>query len=627
MANELKITFTGGSLLGEERDLSLDAPVLLGRSHSADIRLKEPDVSGRHLELLLGDDGPCAVCLSRHGFTLNGETVAEGGRRRLSPGDVVSLGSRARFRVDDISRGGAESDDASTTATRAFMSGDTVATQFARPGDLMGTGTVATHMGAATLPSDMDAAPRGSLEESPVTDSDTFSSISFPQAAKPAQAAAAIPAALTNAATDDSPTADDPGVPDAPFQAAMPDAPADFSIPADDAPTGADTGFSGGETMEMKTRQASMDEIFRMKRMLEAKKRFKRKLIGFAMLSLAALVATFVLVTWSRPEKELTQPFIAGTDKLDLAQFVLKSPSGGIDMVVDYPNDSRMKVSESQDGIEVTSYTGRDRDAPFRLSFIRRRDRRQYHLSLADSAEQEMDALAKKGYVFISERDDVHLDPESRAGFLFYEQETPQACQVKVQHGTRFFRREYRREEGGVQWHGMLTLLRDRDVVYRLLREVPDDLWPRASHLFHVDPNLTLYAGFLRRKWESPGDVALADVAVDEARLEHAVSEAQRGNTIDWPRISREIDALIVASAEASPDARKRADDLLARFRKCKDARYVEWVNEYNTARINGKKGEMRNAFEKCRGAFGSDSSDLRSQRVYDPQIFDPKEW
>ncbi len=535
---------------------------------------------------------------------------------------MVSLGSRARFRVDDISRGGAEQgDDASTTATRAFTAGGTEATQFAQPG-MTGGGTFATRMAGETLPSDIDSAPRGSLEESPVTDSDSFAGIPPPpRAAEPELTATVVPAAEAVATLDDAPTADDP--PDEPFQPAQQDAPADFSIPSDDAPTGTDTGLSGGgETVEMRTRQASMDEIFRMKRMLEAKKQFRRKLIGFAMLSIAALVATFVFVTWHRPEKELTFPHMTGTDKLDLAKHEIRSPSGAIDMYVYHPNDPRMKVSETKDDIDVATYTGRDRDAPFRLSFSRRTDRRQYRLSLADSAKQEMDALAKKGYVFMAAHHDAHLDPDSRAGFLFFEQETPQACQAKIQQGTRFFRREYLREEGGVKWHGMMTLLRDRDVVYRLLREVPDDLWPRAIRLFQADPNLILCPGFLRRRWESPGDAALADIVADE-RLERAVADAlESRRTVDWPRITREIDALMVAAADGAPDMRKRAASLLASFRKRKDALYLELENRHHRAHLNGDKADMDDSAKKCQGVFESDPSDLRSRKV-----FDPKEW
>ena len=619
MANELKITFTGGALLGDEQTISLADPVLIGRSHSAGIRLTEADVSGRHVELRMEGGRPCAVCLSRHGFSLNSLKVAEGESRPIGKGDVLSLGTKVRIRIDEVMSGGGEASrvaeaDSVTFETRA-MTMMAEATMSTRPAPE--SMTFETRMPSGTLSSGMDASLQGSMEEFPVTDSD-----SVPAAPRPP--------------VDDSPTEDDPmpafdlpppvnGLPPANesrLAAKSFDTLTDFDVPPDDVPTGVSTGTGDGETIEMKTRPASMDEIFRMKRMLEAKKRFRRKLVSFSLLLFLALLATVVFVTWSRPEEELSQPRVAGTDQLDLAQYIVKSPSGGVDMVVDYPNDPRMKVSESQDGIDVTTYTGRDRDATFRLSFTRRSDMHQYHLSLAESAALEVSALEKKGYVFLSEKDDPHLDPESRAGFLFYEQETPLACQIKVQHGTRFFRREYQREDGDVKWHGMMILLRNRDEVYRLLREVPDDLWPRASYMFHIDPNLSLYAGFLRRRWESPGAAALAGITADE-RLEHAVSAVlSRGRTVDWPRIAKEIDALVVAAAIGSTEARKRADELLFEFRKRKDNLYREVENQRDAALYNRNEDKLNDAWKQCYGAFGDDPSDLRSHIVLDPEVW-----
>ena len=616
MANEIKITFTDGSLLGEEIVVPLGAPVLIGRSHSADVRLKEADVSGKHIELQWANGGVNAKCLSRHGFQWNGLDIAEGEVQRLSPRDVVTLGSRARFRVDGVSKGGAEEsskpEEGATLATRALTADATAATQFMQSGEE----TFATRMGDVTLPSDIEMAPRGSMKESPVTDADSVIAVPPPTH---------VPSSAENTPTippDDAPTADDPPPPPVASQPQQ-DAPADFSIPPEEAPTGTETGLSGeGETQEMKTRQASMDEIFRMKRMLEAKKRFRRKLLTFSLLAFVALLATIVFVSWSRPEENLSQPVADGTDKPDICQYVVKSPSGGIDMVMDYPNDPRMKVSESPDGIDVSTYTGRDRDAPFRLSFTRRSDMRQYHLSLAESAAQEMAALEKNGYVFLADKDDAHFDSESRDGFLFYEQETPQSCQIPVQQGTRFFRREYQREDGSVKWHGVMILLRDRDVVYRLLREVPDDLWPRARSLFLVDPNLALYAGFLRRRWESPGDAALAGITANASLARSVPVLLKRGLTVDWPRVAREIDALVVSAATGSAESRKQADELLKDFRNIRDRLYFELESRYRNARINGSEDEMNAAYQACRDVFEFDSSDLRSRKVCDP-----KEW
>ena len=123
MASQIRITFTSGSLLGEERILALDEPAVLGRSHSAAVRLKEPDVSGKHIEFRDEVDGVSAFCLSRNGFTLNGSIVAEGESRKLRADDVLTLGARVRLRIDTVIAGSAASfaaDDEATFATRAY---------------------------------------------------------------------------------------------------------------------------------------------------------------------------------------------------------------------------------------------------------------------------------------------------------------------------------------------------------------------------------------------------------------------------------------------------------------------------------------------------------------------------
>ena len=50
----MKIIFTGGSRDGEQVDLNeklkSTGSVMLGRSHACDVRLEEPDISGKHLD-------------------------------------------------------------------------------------------------------------------------------------------------------------------------------------------------------------------------------------------------------------------------------------------------------------------------------------------------------------------------------------------------------------------------------------------------------------------------------------------------------------------------------------------------------------------------------------------------
>ena len=612
MTNELRITFTGGALLGEERIVSLTAPVLIGRSHAAEIRLKEADVSGKHVEFRMEADRPCVVCLSRHGFVLNGETVAEGESRPIGKGDVISLGTKVRMRVDGFLRKGAEL-DAMTFETHA-MTMSQEATIATRP--VPESMTFATRMGSDTLSSGLDAALKGSMEESPVTDSD-----SIPAAPRPP--------------IDDSPTADDPlpaielppPVTDLPPPAAdlpsavkQPDATADFDVQPDDVPTGASTGSGEGETVGMFTRPASMDEIFRMKRMLENKKRFRRKLFVFSALTFISIFGVIVFVNWPTDEGMLSHPHVAGTEEKDLAFYEVRSPSGQLDMVIDYPNSPRLSKRESKDGIEVVTETGRKRNVPFRLSFFRRTDEKELKLSLSESADLFMEGLKKKGYLFFLSPDGSQLGDEARDGIFFFEMENPYACDIPIQRGTRFFRSEYTHEDNGMKWHGYLILFRDGPTLYTLMREIPEDIWPRGKDLLRIDPNIELGEGFLCHRWESPGQKELL-AGVSEGTLLASVRMAiSNCRPVDWPRISKETDTLMAMSYLGSEASRKKARQIWEKFMTVKDEFYLMQKNRYEKARIDKDQAQMRDAFEKCRGAFGGDASDRRNRKLNNPE-------
>ena len=619
MANELKITFTGGALLGEERTISLADPVLIGRSHSAGIRLKEADVSGRHVELRMEGDRPCAVCLSRHGFVLNSQKVSEGESRPIGRGDVLSLGTKVRFRIDEVLSGGGVASrvadaDSVTFETRAMtMMAD--ATMSTRPAPE--SMTFETRMASGTLPSGMDASLQGSMEEFPVTDSD-----SVPAAPRPP--------------VDDSPTADDPlpaielpppvnelpPANDLPPVAKSPDTTTDFNVPPDDVPTGVSNGTDDGETMEMKTRQASMDEIFRMKRMLEAKKKFRRKLVFSSVLLFMSVLGTIVLVSWPRDDKFLSHPRKAGTDAPDFVAYEVKSKAGSLDMTVNYPRSEQMKVFTSDAGIDVSTFTGLKRNVPFRLSFARKSHSRQLHLSLADAVKEELAVLEKKGYVFFRATDDDAVIRDESNGLFFFEELHKGWCQVHPQRGTLFFRKEFIRADGGQKWHGIVMIFRNGRTIYSLIREIPEVYWSRGRYLLRDTPNISLYAGFLRRHWESPGDGAL----LKEANVDDLFMEAQklidRGWVEDWSKISACINTLVVMTFDGAEDVRKRAFSILNTFWSIKDRTYRAYESQYKIACKMNDKRAKNEAFRKCKGAFGDDVYDLRSRKINDP-----KEW
>ena len=71
---------------------------IAGRSHSADIHLTEPDVSGKHLKLDVTADGVFAENLSSHGTVFQGKPLDS--RRKMNDGDVLCLGKKLEIRLN-----------------------------------------------------------------------------------------------------------------------------------------------------------------------------------------------------------------------------------------------------------------------------------------------------------------------------------------------------------------------------------------------------------------------------------------------------------------------------------------------------------------------------------------------
>ena len=611
MASQIKITFTGGSLLGEERTLPLDGFAVLGRSHSAAVRLKEPDVSGRHLEFREEADGVHAVCLSRNGFNLNGANVCEGESRVVRADDVLMLGTRVRIRIDSVMTGGRPSPSASdeaTFATRAIepSATATVATQFATPDRVAAASASETF---ATLVADAEAIAaagniHASMEETPLGEADSTApvAVNSPSASSPA---------------DEAPTQDEQDV------ETSVDVSADFGVP-DDSPdaqtTGSASGSADGETVEMKTRQASMDEIFRMKAMLEAKKRFRVKMVGFAILVFFVVLGMIVFVNWPREERYLSHPTRPGTNEADVSLYKMKYASGETELIVDYPNAPGMSVDEGASGVNVSTATGKRRNVPFRLSFVKRTDVAQLRKSLSECVQAEVDELSSRGYSFTPSSTDVRYGGGVGNGPLFFEREYPGSCAVKLQCGTPFYRCEFIREDSGLKWHGLMILFRNQATVYRLLREIPDDAWIRGERLLTVDPNIGLTARFIKERWESPGEDGLLHDCDFDFLAASVRADLEHGRSVDWLRTGQKIDTLMVMSFSSSESRQKMATELFERFRSAKSSRYNEFRNKYEIGEREQDEEAMLEAFEECRGAFGNDPSDLRSIKVNDPE-------
>lgn len=589
---ELKVTITGGRRnLGEEMTVALDGPVIVGRSHSAAIRFsnEEADVSGKHLEFAM-EGGQLWVLNLKRDIKVNGAVLATGERRPVRSGDSFEIGMRARFRIDSVSGVDVVEEDApssATGATRAMTEG-TFATATANP--TMAT-RVATETVATRAASETEATCLADAANLP-NDSDETVALGL---------------------TDD--------------------------LPRDDRPTEALTGdgvtttgsaasTGGGETIALggkdgetnKIPQWLLDDLNKKQRQKEAqKRRVRQSLLAVAIIVFAGVLGAIVYARWPKAERTATVPVIAGSDNPDIELYAVSDVRGKKLMTVDYPRDGRMKKSvlDGGRGIEVLTYTGRDRAIPFRLRISQSASADELSRSLAESAAAKLSAAERTGFVFRSPL-------EFPAGVYFFEEVYPGSCpSPRLLRGSPFYRSEYEIVRAGVKWHGVLIVFRDGDRAFTLQREVVETEWERSKNLLRTDPNIGFDAEFLRERWESPGrDGFIRGQDAVELRA-HVARELDMpaSRTASWPRMKRELDTL-VAMSWAKPDARRDALSLLGRFRKIQDAKYVEFRNEFDLALKAGRDGttRMESVRADCQRVFGVDTSDRRFLLINNPE-------
>ena len=81
-----------------------DHAILVGRSRSADLRLSPTncEVSGRHCELIVTQEGASLHVVSRNGAMVDGKLYSEGELVKLYVGDRISLGNTARIEILEV---------------------------------------------------------------------------------------------------------------------------------------------------------------------------------------------------------------------------------------------------------------------------------------------------------------------------------------------------------------------------------------------------------------------------------------------------------------------------------------------------------------------------------------------
>ena len=637
MSQKLKITFTGGEQIGEEVERELSSTLLVGRSHSADIRVKEPDVSGKHLEIVRRDDGCFARNLSRFPAKVDGKPLNTGEEAPLRKKSLVEIGSHLRMRIDGLPQGPTRSDDGGTSSVPGRGTESlTNATVFA------GEDTFATVAG--DVPADLNEVAHGSVEESATRDIlSMFGDQSFSEVLRTEAKKTPPPPVATEAenqiAKDEAVTADD--LPDAPgesFLAGLPKAapaavaaepaaeqtsPAVTGISAADLNGQTETGVDesetgGGETQEMVTRAGSMQEMLELRRKLERKTAARHWRFGACIaLSLALLAGVWLLTADRRHLDDAEGPF-RPDGQPDVADIDILGADGAPEMFLEHPQDPRAKVVRSADTneIEVVSFLGQDRDVPFRMVFTRKRDAAELTLSLAESFNRWANKMGEKGFSFELTRNGKPIEPE------FFDGVFPGYCQYQTQCGVSFIRADYTRSTSHVMWRGVSYRFRNGDMTYSLCNEIPEKYWKRGESRLRYSPFCGLYGKFLGDQWDSPGKEMLLQGVTEDELLARVRRELSVERPADWETVEKRIDTLLALTWGKNTANARTAWECRDVLLSLKSRYYNERLLAYETAFANGDEKTMRSIFSDCLHVFGASKRDRRYYLVNDPEVW-----
>ena len=554
-SNEWHLMIVGGAFNGRERVFSDDAPVVVGRSHTANVQLpkSDADVSGRHVEFVVIDGIAHVRNLSQtRPVRVNGEDVPMGGASPVRSGDMVELGGRVRIRLDAVPQADGISTapeampDATATAATKFFEGDgslDVPTAVMEEASVTASGGFGPTVRPPETPTSATRVPDGLTSATRVPDGLT--------------SATRVPDGLTSATR----------VPDGLTSAThVPTA----MLSGDSETETGDGASEDGQTVEGKTRAGSWEEIQAMKDALDRRRKRRRVAIGVALfLVAAALVAVYFLSALPDGGGMAAWP----TDengKPDRRSYVVKGADGFPVLKVIYPGNPNIqeKFLPDNNGVSVFTYYGKRRDIPFFLLFEATRHPDELELDLMASVRRWF-AKAKEsgeGYVF-DERMQQELQPK------FFEDAYPgvPVCQIKTLYGIRFLEFEYNRTGiDGKFWHGLAHYFRSGDTVYLLRREIPDFYWERSANLIKQDPNLRIYATFSDAYWESPGKNKLpAKESTNEllAEVQNAL-ENDKERASEWRLIRRDIDGVLARTWRKDPEKRKMAEKCLSKYRE-----------------------------------------------------------
>lgn len=630
MQRNFCITFTGGAQIGDALEFEGGKSLLLGRSHSADIKVKEPDVSGKHLEIFLENGNWVAKNIGRFGTRVDGKELIGTSVAILKKGSVVEVGSKVRFRIDSLPT--SELDDYISSQTQIgretevtqFANEDTIATRFS------GGDTIATVAGVA-LNGELRVA-HGSVEESATIDAFSISQSLHEQYLSSSKKADS--SVVVDDADSDTETVDE-DVPNADkvesqgggrtkecrieFSSNDDSNAASVGFEADiaDQQTNTDCSMDDGETQELQTRIGSYEEILERKRQLERRVAAKHwRFFVFIALIIAAFGAIWFASATRKNTTDAEGPFLPNGEK-DVVYYDIYNAEGCAEMFLECPRNDAMRAVWSADSnrFECASWIGMDRDVPFRLTFSKEKNPEELQLSLEESFNLWATRKKAENFAF----SDLIGRPIERE---FWEDVFPGWIEVQTQCGIPFVRAEYTRTIGNLEWRGMCLRLRLGDTAYCVLSEIPEVYWKRGGYRIKNTPFLGIYQSFVNAQWDSPGKGGLVSDFNEDNLIAKVRHELTAKETRAWSQLEKWVDTLMVMTWGKKNSNAKSAREYLDAFMARKTSFYNEKKLAYNTAKLNRDEKRMHRIFMDCREMFSVLKYDRRSSQINNPEFW-----
>ena len=600
-----QIRFTQGEIAGKCFPLTEDKALTIGRSHSNELKLSAPDVSGRHVVLMLSDGGVAMDNLSSRVTLVDSAPLAAAERKTLMAGQTVTMGSSTAFVLECLPDAApaapqpAPSNDDEQTALPAKPA---VAPPPPKPSAAASSDDDATNLDikpAAPKP----AAPKPSAVAS--SDDDATNLNIKPAAPKPAAPAdndmtiiPSKPAATPQPAARKpvlKPVAPQPKPAAAPASKPVPK-PVPKPVAAPQPPPPEDNAEAGMETVAMQTRMATPEELEIMKGKAQ-KKQTKRltMIVVSVIVFLGALFAAYRMFVYRPPENVVSWPRDEQggmlSNMIGIESCPLKS-----DINLQYPELPNTKIENGEGSIEVNTFIGKYHDVPLRLVFT------AFHnpASLSTDRLDDFNVWIEKQ---IQSNGNWNFDLVRSIAFY------------GEHHGVPYLMVPYSRTVNNESYCGFAVQIRFEDWTFILLKEVPTrERWHAEGFIEKVS-FLAFSDRFALNQWEGMKETQDGSV---EANLDEAKALLVRNSPSVWPKAYLLIrSALCKLKAQASMD-KALYDKAIALLKELRDHQVIYFNAQkiaYKLAEGNKETKTMATIRDNLQAVFPSEE-DMRYHKI-----------